>query len=218
MTNEEYSNLLKPYISELELYIDHTQLLAENVIGNSLIKSDICFIAMMDRSVELAKGMISMLNERNLTCAGGLLRLQVDNCLRLYAFNIAEDEEGLADVVINGGRIRDHKDRSGEKMTDKNLAKKIKEEGYDENIVDVYDLLSGFIHFSENGIIQSIVENTDDGFTAKIGATLPDRFNGVLLSIAKDSIRYYKLFLFFMTGAADRKKKMDESDEIIRMG
>ena len=90
------------------------------------------------------------------------------------------------------------------------------EAGYDENIVEVYDLLSGFIHFSKNGVIQSIVENTKDGFTAKIGATLPSRFNDVLLSIAKDSVHYYKLFHCFMAGAAERKREIDEFDRYIQ--
>ena len=109
MTNEEYYEYLDPYITELELCVENTQGLAKTVIGSNLIQSDICFIAMMDRSVDLAKGMTYMLKERNLTCSGSLLRLQIDNCLRLYAINIAENEDAVVNAVINDGKISDHR-------------------------------------------------------------------------------------------------------------
>ena len=36
-----------------------------------------------------------MLKERNLTCAGVLLRMQMDNCMRTYAAFIAEDKKAI---------------------------------------------------------------------------------------------------------------------------
>ena len=58
--------------------------LAANVIGQTLIEDDFYILSLIDKCIRLIDGFLDMLDSRNLTCAGVLLRIQIDNCLRTY--------------------------------------------------------------------------------------------------------------------------------------
>lgn len=75
------------YFEKLETRIDAIQELrgkcpsfAKGIIGQTLIKEDLFFCAALDRSVQLSEGFIVLLQQRNLSCVGALLRLQIIAC------------------------------------------------------------------------------------------------------------------------------------------
>lgn len=92
-----------------------------------------------------------------------LIRLQIDNCLRLYAISLCNPVLLLTEVE-KGTSIRDIKDRDGKKMNDGYLITKL--ENILPNFKSLYDETCGFVHFSfehlklnnrkyeENGIIE----------------------------------------------------------------
>lgn len=209
MTNEEYLQQISRYINEIEICIKQTITVAKNVIGKNIIPPDLCFCGLLDRNMHLARGFISVLKERNLTCAGALLRLQLDNCMRTYAIHIAENEEEVINYVLRGESIRNLKDKNGKKMVDAYLKEQLNQ--YDNRFSTVYDNTSGFIHFSGKAVYQSISEVENYQFSGQIGGELPEKFNITLIECAAAYLNYYRLFLSFMESAADWKKNFDQN-------
>ena len=118
MTNEVFFEILSPKIEELRKLREIGKLIAAGIIGQSLLKEDFFFCAATDRCMHLIDGFSSMLQERNLTCAGALLRLQLDNCMRTYAAFIAADKDAVIDCVISGNRIDKQKSKDGNLLKD----------------------------------------------------------------------------------------------------
>ena len=147
MTNSEYEKKISEKIETIQKCIEDTKDLYVRVIGKTILDFDLCFSGLMNRTIQLAEGFIKMIDDRNLTCAGALLRLQIDNCLRLYAINIAENEQKLVEGLLEGKRVEKFKDKKGNFMKDAYLKKNIKQ--YDANLETVYDYSYGFIHISE---------------------------------------------------------------------
>lgn len=211
MTNDEYRNSIKPYIDSIEQSITDNVTLSKEVIGDSLLDIDLCFIGLLDRSIQLSKGFIQMIQSRNLTCSGALLRLMIDNCLRLYAISIAEDEKQAIDAILEGKQINKLKDKNGNKMNDGYLKTELGK--FDSRLVNVYDNASGYIHFSSKAFYQTI-ENVDDiSISFRIGSELPERRNEVLIECASAYDHYFKLFLHMMNSEAEWEKNFDDQHE-----
>ena len=100
MSNDEFFNRVSPHLDELRKSNMNTKALSVSVIGENLLVEDLLICSMLNRNIHLTNGLISMIETRNLTCAGALLRLQMDNCLRLFALFIANDkyDHGFASV------------------------------------------------------------------------------------------------------------------------
>ena len=79
-----------------------------------------------------------MVKARNLTCVAALLRLQLDNCMRLYALYIAEDRKGFINSLMDGGKIDKLRDKNGQQMKDWYLKKELTK--LDPRFSTVYDL------------------------------------------------------------------------------
>ena len=210
MTNEEYSDSIQDYVNKINECINDTIPIAKSVIGENILDFDLFYSGIINRSIELGRGLILMLNSRNLTCAGAILRMQIDNCLRTYALSIADDEKAVINGIMSGGSIRQFKDRDGNMMHDGYLKEKLSK--YDSSIKTVYDNSSGYIHFSEKGIFQSVY-STDTGFGIQIGCEPLEKCNAILIECAEAFLHYYKLFIHLMKAEAEWKKKYDESQE-----
>lgn len=99
MTNEKYNIALIPRIEQLQELRKQAVSIAAGIIGESLCIDDLFFCASTDRCIRLIDGFITMLQARNLTCAGVLLRMQMDNCMRTYAAFIAEDRNAAVQCI-----------------------------------------------------------------------------------------------------------------------
>lgn len=100
MKNEEYMKELEKRLTDFRSARQNMKELAVAIIGDVLYKEDLFFTSAIDRSMGLLDGMIEMLKQRNLTCAGILVRTQVDNCMRVFAAFIAEDRTEFIDAFL----------------------------------------------------------------------------------------------------------------------
>ena len=129
MNNTEYKKEIEALIPELERINEEAIPIAKGIIGNTLLQVDLGFAALLNRSQQLTDGFIAMVKARNLTCAAALLRLQLDNCMRLYALYIAEDRKGFINSLMDGGKIDKLRDKSGQQMQDWYLKKRVDQAG-----------------------------------------------------------------------------------------
>ena len=128
MTKDEYQKKMSECITAITHYEKETLEITKAVLGKNMITTDFSYIGFLDRSIHLARGFILMLENRNLSCCGAILRLSIDNCLRLYAINIADDRESVVNTILTGGKIGNLKDKQGNKMTDAYLNKQLEQQ------------------------------------------------------------------------------------------
>ena len=207
MNNEEYYSDLEKYIVSLEQLRSEGVTIARGIIGETLTKDDLFFCASLDRCLRLTDGIIVLLKDRNLTCAGAALRLQMDNCMRTYAAFIARDRGKVIECIINGTPINRERDVSGSKMTDGYLKTAINQ--YDHRFAQVYNQASGFIHLSEKAFYQTVVDINDDRIAIQIGQELPEKRNEPLLECADAFCHYVKLHYKMLIAVVDSKTRFD---------
>lgn len=102
--------------------------------------------SIIHRAIELNRGFKTLADSNNWITAINLIRLQADNCMRLFALSMVQDRLDFYNRVLNGEHIRNIKDAEGNKMTDHHLSFKL-EELY-PGFRQLYENTSGFIHFS----------------------------------------------------------------------
>lgn len=207
MTNEEYSNALVSRIEQLQALRKKAVTIAAGIIGESLCMEDLFFCASVDRSMRLIDGFIPMLQDRNLTCAGVLLRMQMDNCMRTYAAFIAEDRNAAVQCVIDGNPINNLKDINGKKMTDGHLKDEITK--IDSAFSKVYDNASGYVHLSEKAFYQTVEKCEDNKLEFQIGQPLPEKRNDPLLESADAYIHFVKLHFKMLQAVVESKERFD---------
>ena len=100
------------------------------------------------------------------------------------------------------------KDKKGEKMTDAYLQKEIKK--LDKQLPIVYKNASGFIHFSDKAIFQSVQKGDNFKLNVRIGGEFREELNDVLIEGAAAFIHYFRFLLHMTKSEADWKKKYDE--------
>ena len=207
MDNTTYFVELKTRIDAIKELREKCPTFAKGIIGQTLIREDLFFCAALDRSVQLSEGFIVLLQERNLSCAGALLRLQMDNCMRTYAAFIAADKDAVIDCIIHGRKISDQLDTDGKKMTDANLKKKMA--AFNASFPNVYDQASGYVHFSDMAFYQTVVSINDNKIEWQIGQALQERFNPLLLEAADAFIHFTKIHYKMLQAVVDSKQRYD---------
>ena len=207
MDNTAYFVELKTRIDAIKELRGKCPAVAKGIIGQTLIREDLFFCAALDRSVQLSEGFIVLLQERNLSCAGALLRLQMDNCMRTYAAFIAADKDAVIDCIIHGRKISDQLDTDGKKMTDANLKKKMA--AFNASFPNVYDQASGYVHFSDIAFYQTVVSVNDNKIEWQIGQALQERFNPILLEAADAFIHFTKIHYKMLQAVVDSKQRYD---------
>ena len=118
--------------------------------------------SIVHRAIELNRGFKVLAESNNWITAINLLRLQADNCMRLFALGLVRDRIDFYNRIQNGEHVRNIKDGEGNKMTDLYLSEKL------NNLYPGFRLLyentSGFIHFSNEHlkINNDKIENDND--------------------------------------------------------
>lgn len=147
----------------------------------------------MDRSTALLDGISEMLKKRNLACSGIILRSQIDNCMRIFAAFIAENQSEFINGFLEGKKISDMKDNRGKKMKDYVLRERLAE--YDAQLDMVYKNSSGYVHLSDKAfysiVTTSSLEQYDIEFS--VGLPLKEKANQVLFEAADAFIHYVQL-------------------------
>lgn len=208
MTNDEYFVELDNKADSLQKLRRQGIELAKGIIGENLTKDDLFFCATLDRCLHLMDGFLLMLRERNLTCAGPILRLQMDNCMRTYAAFIAEDRNAVTSSLIYGTPIKQFKDETGKKMTDWYLKDEITK--IDASFAQIYEQASGYVHLSEKAFYQTVTEIDDDGLlTLQVGHPLPEKRNDPLLECADAFIHFVILHYKMLDAVRESKVRFD---------
>ncbi len=208
MTNDEYFRELDLRIEALKELRSQGIQIARGIIGENLTKEDLFFCASLDRCLHLMDGFVVMLRERNLTCTGALLRLQMDNCMRTYAAFIAEDRNAVTDCLIHGTPIKHLVDENGKKMVDWYLKEELTK--IEPSFGQVYDQASGYIHLSEKAFYQTVTDIDDDGkLTLQVGHQLPEKRNDPLLEGARAFTHYVILHYKMLNTVCESKERFD---------
>lgn len=207
MTNDEYLHEIVPKVETLTTLSIEALSLCQGIIGRSLTKEDFYFSASANRCINLITGFIDMLKTRNLTCAGILLRMQMDNCMRTYAVFIAEDYDAVVECIIQGGKVSNYKDKSGKKMSDGHLKNEISK--MDSIFADVYDQASGYVHLSEKAFYQMVASCENNKINLYAGPNLLERHNPILIEAAEAFIHFVKLHFKMLKAVAESKEQFD---------
>lgn len=133
---------------------------------------DLVAQAVLHRSMSLIRGFCDAIRSENFLCAAPLVRLQLDNLLRFYALTLVDRPHEVATRILAGKPVRTQLDRSGRKMTDRYLARKLAEEL--PWVERVYQETSGYVHLSEKHILNTIISVDDAARTVEHGMTGSD--------------------------------------------
>ena len=215
MNNTEYKKEIEALIPELERINEEAIPIAKGIIGNTLLQVDLGFAALLNRSQQLTDGFIAMVKARNLTCVAALLRLQLDNCMRLYALYIAEDRKGFINSLMDGGKIDKLRDKSGQQMQDWYLKKELTK--LDPRFSTVYDNTSGYIHFSGKAFYQAVSAGEDNTLEFQVSHVLPEKLNPILLECVHAYIHYLEFFYLLIRGAVDAKAKFESEQQDVQL-
>ena len=212
MTNKEYYDYLEKIINQINAHRKEGLEIFRNILSGNFFATDLFFSASLDRCLRLIDGMNDMLRNRNLTCAGAILRLQMDNCMRTYAAYIAEDRQKVVDCLLSGKPINKEKDVNGKKLSDGHLKDEVTK--LDDQFKTVYDQASGFIHLSEKAFYQTIVDTDTDGMvTMQIGGALPEKRNEPLIECAEAFLHFIELHFSMLYPVVDSKTQFEKESQ-----
>ncbi len=159
------SEHVEALLQALERDSDAVLKLSMQVVGASgspMFPLDWMVFAAIKRSVSTTSAVIAMVRAWNIVCARSLLRMHIDTALRFSAAWLVSEPHSFATSVFEGVRIDKLTDRNGKKLTDAYLVEMQKNEH--PWLRDVYNNLSGYVHFSGshiNDVISHFVE--EDG-------------------------------------------------------
>jgi len=129
-----------------DLNILATEIFKIETNKNLISKPSIFIFSAINRAIALNKGFLSLTKEDNYITAVNLLRLQADNCMRVYAVSLVDNRAKFFNEVLEGKHIRNMKDADGNKMTDDFLSSEL--DKIFKGFKSLYKNTSGFIHFS----------------------------------------------------------------------
>lgn len=157
--------------------------------SGNLFPLDILAIAALNRSLCLSKAFDALIGQLNLLAAAPLLRLQLDNAMRLYAATLVEDPHVFATQVFKGSQIRKLKDKSNCYMTDNYLACQLSK--LFPWVKDVYDNTSGYIHLSDKHIWNAMRNDATSTQTTAFSMKVTDEDAFVPESIYNEAVEAY---------------------------
>ena len=126
-------------------------------------KLDIHAMAVIDRSLALLRGFCDLVEAKNMIAAAPLLRCQLDNGLRFFASNLVKDPHEFSGDILKGIPVRKMKDRHGRPMQDAYLVEQLT--AHVPWAKSLYDQASGYVHFSEQHIINTIGIPDEEGMS-----------------------------------------------------
>ena len=107
---------------------------------------DLYILSIINRTISLNKAFILLIENENSLTAISIVRLQLDNVLRLYATQIVDNLEDFLTHFFDGNPINKYKINK-EQLTDKFLATELNKKV--PGALELYEYLCYFIHFSD---------------------------------------------------------------------
>ena len=135
--------------------------LAKEMLQGDHFPLDYLAGAVMNRTLSLIDGYITLTRGENFLAAAHLIRPNLDNYLRFHAAWLVSDPHDFAGRIMSGEHVRKMKDKTGAKMTDAYLVSTLKDEH--DWLERVYEETSGFVHLSRQHVISSLRYIERDG-------------------------------------------------------
>lgn len=159
---DKLGELEQKFINEAKIFLQVGQ-------DNNLYTMDLYTAAIINRSISLMKGFVTLAKKNNYISAVPLIRIQLDNCLRFYAATLVTDYNNFFIEYLRGTHIRNIKDASEKKMTDNYLITKL--DKIFPGVLKLYKNSSGHIHLSkEHSFLQTeFVSKKDRTIKTRIG-------------------------------------------------
>ncbi len=179
---------------------------------NAIYGMDLLAIGALNRSMSLSSGFRSMLKNKNLICAGALLRLQIDTAIRFHAAWLVEEPHTFAQQILVGKQINRIKDSAGMRMTDAYLIKKLEAEH--PWLPGVYKKTSAYVHLSTTHMMSALSPASEKEKSIKIKISPSDKELPESLYIeAVDAFNAAtRLFLFYVRSWTVTKDNPDLFD------
>ena len=149
---------LNDEIKKLDDWADYLPKMAMELLndnGGPFYKLDLIFIGAIKRSMSLTVGLSDLIKAKNITLCRAILRMQMDTVGRMMAYTYVDNPSEMALKVIGGVALNTFQSRDGSRLTDAYLIGRMNENH--PWMKDAYKRLSGYVHFSENQIFDSIV-------------------------------------------------------------
>ncbi len=194
-------------IHDLEVLKDDHARIGKETMEKVLYPLDFLAFAVLNRSLCLTSGFVTLIGANNLTAAAPLVRLQLDNALRFFASTLVDEPHDFAIKVLGGTRIDKMKGRSGHRLRDAYLVEVLST--HHPWITLVYKETSGFIHLSEKHIFNSLklTDNKERRFVMKISDRDEFAPKSAYLEAVDVFTRATKLALHLASAWADQRNK-----------
>jgi hypothetical protein len=147
MDNQEN---LKSLLLSLDRFEDEFIRSAERILnagGGKMYTLDLLSTAVSNRALQLSRGFSSLAKDENYISAIPLIRLQLDNALRFFAFTLVPDYNDLFSYYLEGKPINKYKDAKKQQLSDNYLATAL--DKHFPGTLNLYRETSGYIHLSE---------------------------------------------------------------------
>jgi hypothetical protein len=124
---------------------------------------DLLVIGVLKRQLSSTGALSSLVKSFNMLAARSILRTHIDSALRFSAAWFVESPSEFARFVLGGGSIRKYKDRNGKALTDSRLVEL--HHSKLSWLPEVYENLSGHIHFSMSHISAAVASTNEPDHT-----------------------------------------------------
>lgn len=126
-----------------------TSLYIESVdMSNSHFLYNIFLSCTLDRALSVNKGYRALTESNNYFCAVAMLRMQIENCTRLYGMTLVDDACEYIMSWMSGDKVSKFQDVQTRKSLSDSYVASILDKQY-KNIAAMYKEACGFVHFSE---------------------------------------------------------------------
>lgn len=190
VANDEYFQELKGHFRTLDFFKSNSiDIFSEFDTRWEISRALLVLQAGLHRNIKLMDGLKLMLQSRNVLCAASIVRMQIDNCMRLNApLFVPEDrrEDCFLGVLQQKNLLRKvfiEVDGKKQYLLDGFLKDKLDERM--RGTAQKYDILSGYIHLDESAFWTSVKEEKGTETDFVIGGEASEDFNPVLLRMAE---------------------------------
>lgn len=168
---------------------------------------DLYILAIINRAISLNKAFVLLLDNDNSFTAISILRLQLDNVLRLNAIKVANNKEAFLNHFFEGKPINQYNENK-KYFSDKYLATELNKEN--SGALELYEFLCGFVHFSDKHFeaIKTKSLNKESMFRIVVG-------NSDVLTEEEKSVYYERITSISNTIVKISKEWIDQKKVMI---
>lgn len=129
---------------------------------HALYRFDLFCGAIINRTLNLNRGFILQMKDKNFISAAPLVRISLDSLLRLFAaFQVDYNIDDFAQKIMRGESINKLKDKTGTLMQDHHLVKQLSKEFGFSWVKSVYDAGNEHVHFTSQHVFASVSLDDD---------------------------------------------------------